>query len=71
MATNLLTHTQVLTPEIAKLVAPEAEPFAAAVLELIEQPEQRERLSAAARLVAQDKYAASRTCAAPRKPTSV
>lgn len=56
VATNLLTHTQVLTPEIAKLVAPEAEPFAAAVLELIEQPEQRERLSAAARLVAQDKY---------------
>ena len=56
VATNLLTHTQVLTPEIAKLVAPEAEPFAQAVLELIEQPEQRERLSAAARIVAQDKY---------------
>ena len=56
VATNLLTHTQVLTPEIAKLVAPAAEPFAHAVLELIEQPEQRARLSAAARLVAQEKY---------------
>ena len=56
VATNLLTHTQVLTPEIAKLVAPEAEPFAGAVLELIEEPAQGERLSAAARLVAQDKY---------------
>ena len=56
VATNLLTHTQVLTPEIAKLVAPEAEPFAGAVLELIAEPAQRERLSAAARLVAQDKY---------------
>jgi len=56
VATNLLTHTQVLTPAIAKLVAPEAEPFAGAMLELIEEPAQRERLSAAARLVAQDKY---------------
>jgi len=56
VATNLLTHTQVLTPEIARLVAPEAEPFAHAVLELIEQPAQRARLADAARLVAQDKY---------------
>ena len=56
LATNLLTHTQVLNPEIAKLVAPEAEPFAQAMLELIEHPEQRARLSAAARVVAQDKY---------------
>jgi nucleoside-diphosphate-sugar epimerase len=56
VATNLLTHTQVLTPAIARLVAPEAQPFAHAVLELIEQPEQRARLSAAARVVAQEKY---------------
>ncbi|MGE0866770.1 MAG: glycosyltransferase family 4 protein [Vicinamibacterales bacterium] len=56
VATNLLTHTQVLTPEIAMLVAPDAEAIAGAVLELVEQPEQRRRLSAAARIVAQEKY---------------
>lgn len=56
VATNLLTHTQVLTPEIARLVAPEAEPFAQAMLALIDQPGERERLSAAARVVADDKY---------------
>ena len=56
VATNLLTHTQVLTPEIAKLVAPTAEPLAQAVLELIDQPALRARLAAAARAVAQDKY---------------
>ena len=56
VATNLLTHTQVLTPEIARLAAPEAAPFAAAMLELMEQPETRARLAAAARVVAQEKY---------------
>ena len=39
VATNLLTHTQVLTPEIAKLVDPKPEPFAAAMLELIDHPD--------------------------------
>ncbi len=56
VATDLLTHTQVLTPDIARLVPPEAGPLARAVLELLEHPDQRERLSAAARIVAQDKY---------------
>ncbi len=56
VATDLLTHTQVLNAEIAKLVAPEPEAFAQAVLELIEQPAQRARLSSAARVVAQEKY---------------
>ncbi len=56
VATNLLTHTQVLTPEISRLVPPEAEPFAQAVLELIEQPDRRAQLAAAAQVVAQDKY---------------
>ena len=56
VATNLLTHTQVLTPEIARLVDPEPESFAAAILDLLERPAERARLSGAARLVAQEKY---------------
>src|SRR5688572_6426887 len=56
VATNLLTHTQVLTPEIAKLVEPKPEPFANAVLQLIDSPSERARLAAAAQSVAQEKY---------------
>jgi glycosyltransferase involved in cell wall biosynthesis len=56
VATNLLTHTQVLTPEIAKLVDPRPEPFADAVLQLIDRPDERTRLAAAAQAVAQHKY---------------
>ena len=56
VATNLLTHTQVLTPDIAKLVVPKAEPFAAAVIELIDRADERQRLSAAAAAVANEKY---------------
>ncbi len=41
VATNLLTHTQVLTPEIARLVDPRPEPFADAMLALIENPTER------------------------------
>ena len=56
IATNLLTHTQVLSNEIARLAEPSAEPFAAAILDLIERPDERARLSVAARAVAQAKY---------------
>src|SRR5688572_7389554 len=56
VATNLLTHTQVLTPEIAKLVEPKPELFANAVLQLIDSPSERARLAAAAQSVAQEKY---------------
>ena len=56
VATDLLTHTQVLTPAIAKLVPPQPGPFAAAMLDLIEHPELRARLGAQARVVADDKY---------------
>jgi glycosyltransferase involved in cell wall biosynthesis len=56
VATNLLTHTQVLTPEIARLVDPQPGPFAAAMLELIEQPAERERLARQAAAVAEEKY---------------
>ena len=56
VATNLLTHTQVLTPEIAKLVDPAPAPFAAAMLEMIDHPEERHRLALAAQVIASEKY---------------
>jgi glycosyltransferase involved in cell wall biosynthesis len=56
VATNLLTHTQVLTPQIAKLVDPKPEPFAAAMLALIDSATERLRLSTAAAAVAREKY---------------
>jgi glycosyltransferase involved in cell wall biosynthesis len=56
VATNLLTHTQVLTPAIARLVPPEAAALAEAVLDLMDRPEQGAVLAAAARIVARDKY---------------
>ena len=56
VATNLLTHTQVLTPEISKLAAAAAAPFAEAILDLLDHPDERARLSSAARGVAQEKY---------------
>ena len=56
VATNLLTHTQVLTPEISRLVDPNPEPFAAAMLELIDRADERQRLSSAAAAVAKEKY---------------
>ena len=56
VATNLLTHTQVLTPDIARLVDPMPARFAEAMLQLIDQPAERTRLAAAASAVAREKY---------------
>jgi glycosyltransferase involved in cell wall biosynthesis len=56
VATNLLTHTQVLSPAIARLVEPRADALAEAVVDLIERPEERARLAAAAAAVAHEKY---------------
>jgi glycosyltransferase involved in cell wall biosynthesis len=48
VATNLLTHTQVLDPEIAVLVDPEPAPFAAALVRLLDDAELRGRIASAA-----------------------
>jgi len=56
LATNLLTHTQVLTPEIAALVTPEPQPFADALAALLDNPEARKRLAVRAQAVADEKY---------------
>ncbi len=56
VATDLLTHTQVLSKDVARLVPVDAEAFAAAVAELLDRPEERARLAAAARALAGEKY---------------
>ncbi len=56
VATNLLTHTQVLTPAIAMLAPPEAEPFAAALARLVDDAALRDGLAGRARAVAEEKY---------------
>jgi glycosyltransferase involved in cell wall biosynthesis len=56
VATELLTHTQVLSPAVARLVAPEPEPFAAAIGDLIDRPEERQRLSRAGAELAAARY---------------
>ncbi len=56
LATDLLTHTQVLTPDIARLVPPDAEPFAEALAMLLDDPAARAALANRARAVAEEKY---------------
>ena len=56
IATDLLTHTQVLSADVARLVPVDADVFAAAIAELIDQPAERERLSRAAAALAADRY---------------
>lgn len=56
VATDLLTHTQVLSSDVARLVPPEPAPFAAAVAALFDDAEERRRLGEAARALAEAKY---------------
>jgi glycosyltransferase involved in cell wall biosynthesis len=56
VATDLLTHTQVLDRETALLVAPEPAAFAAAIVRLIDEPALGAELSRAARARAVTKY---------------
>jgi glycosyltransferase involved in cell wall biosynthesis len=56
VATDLRTHTQVLSPAVARLVAAQPGPFAAAVAELIDRPDERMRLAHAAAELATAEY---------------
>jgi glycosyltransferase involved in cell wall biosynthesis len=54
VATNLVTHTQVLNPEIAILTEPDSASFAAGILEALQSPQ--EHRVERARKVAEEKY---------------
>jgi glycosyltransferase involved in cell wall biosynthesis len=56
VATDLLTHTQVLSPAVARLVPPEPGPFAAALGDLLDDPAARESLARAARELSDQRY---------------
>ena len=56
LATDLPTHTQVLTPEFALLSPPRAEPFGEAMLRLAADPSLREKLGATGRAQAARLY---------------
>jgi len=56
VATALPTHTQVLTPEVALLAAPQADSFGLAMRALFLDPALRARIGSAARALAQRKY---------------
>lgn len=56
VATDLLTHRQVLDCEVALLVEPNPRAFAQAIVTLIEDPDRRKRLAAAARDRANTRY---------------
>jgi len=57
LATDLLTHTQVLDPETALLVPPQGEAFAEGILKLLDDQGLRVRLAEAAQLKYQQEYA--------------
>jgi glycosyltransferase involved in cell wall biosynthesis len=56
VATDLLTHTQVLSPAVARLVPPEPDAFAAALAALLDDPAAGRRLALAARRLSDEKY---------------
>ena len=55
MATNLVTHTQVLNPDIAVLTEPEPKAFAEGILKALRNPEIKSMVERAHQ-VAQEKY---------------
>ncbi len=71
VATDLLTHTQVLSPDVARLVPPEPAPFAAAIGALLDDPAAGRTLAEAARRLSDARYSRevylSRTAEACRR----
>lgn len=55
VATNLITHTQVLNPEIAVLTDPEPQAFANGIIEALSNPEM-DKMVARAQQIAEEKY---------------
>lgn len=60
VATDLLTHTQVLSADIARLAAPTPQALADAIVELLDHPDLGARLARNARRVADDKFSRER-----------
>jgi glycosyltransferase involved in cell wall biosynthesis len=56
VATRLLTHTQVLSDEVAILTEPTAEAFASGILRAINNPEEASRVGRAAQHLAETRY---------------
>lgn len=56
VATDLRTHTQVLSPDTALLVPPEARALASGLARLVDHPAERDRLAGAARTHATARY---------------
>jgi glycosyltransferase involved in cell wall biosynthesis len=56
LATNILSHTQILTPEIAKLVPPTPEGLAQGTLEMLRDPEKARALGKTGQSFAQEHY---------------
>jgi glycosyltransferase involved in cell wall biosynthesis len=56
VATDLLTHTQVLDPSVARLVPPSEEGLAEGLARLIDGPDERRRLADAAATLARERY---------------
>jgi glycosyltransferase involved in cell wall biosynthesis len=60
VATAIRSHTQVLKPGWAELVAPTAEAVAGGILALLRDPERRKRMAANALRVAEERYGEAR-----------
>jgi glycosyltransferase involved in cell wall biosynthesis len=56
VATRLLTHTQVLSDDVAILTEPTAEGFARGILRAIDDPSAAQRIGEAARRLADTRY---------------